>query len=203
MRSLHSFALVIPAFAAACSPYSPDLGPSPFLCGDAEPKCPDGYSCEPDPNGGAVMYCLAPNGAIPTDASNGSCANDSQLEPNNTKETAFQTPVATQKNTLTFAGLAICPKGDKDTYAVTITQMGQNLEMLIEFEDGGAAISGSILSNAGNPLMNASPVTGMNRVIRAYIPNMPTGVVFAQAYGPTMGTLQTNNYKLTINVTGP
>src|SRR3954467_6417067 len=30
---------------AACSPYDPSLPPQPFLCGSAEPKCPDGYTC--------------------------------------------------------------------------------------------------------------------------------------------------------------
>ncbi len=30
---------------AACSSYSPDLGSEPFLCGSAEPRCPDGYTC--------------------------------------------------------------------------------------------------------------------------------------------------------------
>ncbi len=202
MRSLITLALALSAFTA-CTPYNPDLGEAPFLCGQSDPKCPDGYTCEPDPNGGAAMYCLAPNATVPIDAATFLCSNDSQLEPNNTTMMAFQTPVAAQKNSLTFAGLAICPAGDKDHYSVTITQMGQNLEMILEYEDGGAPLSASILNNNGNPIMNASPVTGMNRVIRAYIPNMPTGVVYAQAYGPTMGALQMNNYKLTINVTGP
>ncbi|NVB81186.1 MAG: hypothetical protein HOV81_22510 [Kofleriaceae bacterium] len=197
MRSLISLAFVLPAFAA-CSPYNPELGPVPFLCGQEEPRCPDGYTCEDGSNG---AYCLAPNGVIPPDAVEFECHDDQNLEPNNDCSMAFQVPV---KPSITFAGLAICPKNDKDTYAVTVTA-NQNLEAIIEFEDGGAAISGSIMNNttACTPIMNASPVTGMPRVVRAYTPNLPAGTYYVQAYGPPTGALQVNNYKLTINVTGP
>jgi hypothetical protein len=33
---------------AACSPYEPSLPGAPFLCGDREPRCPDGYRCVTD-----------------------------------------------------------------------------------------------------------------------------------------------------------
>src|SRR5215813_9983198 len=99
---------------AACSPYSPDLGAAPFLCGDTDPKCPDGYMCT---TMGSANVCLQPNGHVP-DGGNGNCADDSALEPNDTIQTAFQTPVADTKPSLVFAGLAICPAGDKDTYSI-------------------------------------------------------------------------------------
>jgi len=200
MRSLLFFALA--SAITACSPYDPDLGPSPFLCGptDQNPRCPDGYTCQ---TMGTAEYCLAPQGTIPVDASNLNCDDDSQLEPNNSIQEAFQTPVATQKNTLTFAGLSICPMGDKDNYAITITAATQNLEMIIEYDASGADLQGSILSSNGTPLANASPVTGMTGVRKAYVPNAPVGTYYAAVFGPTMGELTTNNYKLTINVTGP
>lgn len=199
MRSLISLAFVLSAFAA-CSPYSPELGDVPFLCGSAEPRCPDGYTCMAGSSGGE--YCLAPNGVIPIDAPATNCANDQQLEPNNDYMTAFQTPVATQKSMLTFAGLAICPDGDKDTYALSTVAANQNIELTIEYEDGGAALSASILNGNGTPIMNASPVTGMPRVIKAMVPNVPVGVYYAQVYGPPMGAVKTNNYKMSIVVTG-
>lgn len=205
MKSL-SFAFLLSVSAiGACTPYDPDLGPAPFLCGMTEPRCPDGYTCMANTagSGGGPEYCLAPNGGVPIDGNHSNCADDSQLEPNDTTTTAFQTPVATQKNTLTFAGLAICPSGDKDTYAITITTMGQNLEVLIEYEDGGATLQGSTLNSGGISIANASPVSGMPGQLRAYTPNMPTGVFYAQVYGPASGALTTNNYKLTVNVTGP
>jgi hypothetical protein len=150
---------------AACSPYDPDLGESPFLCGPVEQseRCPDGYTCQMATNG--AEYCLKMGGTVPVDGNNLMCADDSSLEPNDMISQAFQTPVATQKMNLTFAGLAICPSGDKDNYSVTITQANQNLEVLIEYDAAaGADLQGSILNSGGTPIANASPTTaGMRR----------------------------------------
>jgi hypothetical protein len=202
MRTFLLSSLVLAGFAA-CTPYDPDLGGSPFLCGpvDQNPRCPDGYVCVMQGTSGE--YCVGQNGSVPVDGRPANCADDTQLEPNNTIQEAFITPVATQKNNLTFAGLAICPAGDKDTYSITITMANQNLEMIIEYDDGGAELQGSLLNTAGVPINNAALVSGMQRVKRAYVGNMPTGTAYAQVYGPNSGTLTTNNYKLTINVTGP
>lgn len=199
--------LVLISAAAACSPYDPDLGPAPFLCGaaDQNPRCPDGYTCQVGAGSGAAEYCVATGGGtVPVDGNSLNCADDSSLEPNDSIAQAFQTPVATQKNNLTFAGLSICPAGDKDDYSITITAANQNLEVLIEYDPAaGADLQGSLLNSGGQPIANASPVTGMVGVRRAYAPNLPTGVFYASVFGPSMGALQTNNYKLTINVTGP
>ncbi|HUS33338.1 MAG TPA: hypothetical protein VMZ53_32770 [Kofleriaceae bacterium] len=202
MRTLRFSILSLLAAAGACTPYNPDLGESPFLCGPMEqsPRCPDGYACV---TMNMKDYCVAEGGSVPVDARPANCADDSQLEPNDTIQQAFQTPVATQKNNLTFAGLSVCPAGDKDTYSITITTANQNLEMLIEYDDGGAELQGSILNSGGVPIANASAVSGMNRVKRAYTPNLPVGTYYAQAYGPNSGSQTTNNYKLTVNVTGP
>jgi len=201
MRSLLFLCLV--SAITACSPYDPDLGQSPFTCGpvDQNPRCPDGYTCQP-PDTAGKEWCQKPGDTIPIDGSNLNCADDSSLEPNDMITQAFQTPVATQKNTLTFAGLAICPSGDKDNYSVTITMANQNLEVLIEYDPAGADLQGSILNSGGTPIANASPTDPGHR--RAYTPNLPTGVYYAAVFGPTMGTgVTTNNYKMTINVTGP
>ena len=47
---------------AACSPYDPSLPSMPFLCGDQEPRCPDGYVCVGEPDGRRV--CRA-DGTVP------------------------------------------------------------------------------------------------------------------------------------------
>jgi hypothetical protein len=195
---MRSFSLLfVLGLFGACSPYDPDLGVAPFLCGDAEPRCPDGYTCQPQ---GSTEVCLAPGGSLP-DAGKGNCADDSTLEPNDSIQMAFQTPVATQKNNLMFAGLAICPAGDKDNYSITITMANQNLEMIIEYDASGADLQGAILNSNGAPIANATPMS--SGVRRAYTPNLPVGTYYAQVYGPSSGTVQTNNYKLTVNVTGP
>jgi hypothetical protein len=186
---------------AACTPYDPDLGSAPFLCGpmDQSPRCPDNYACVMQ---GATEYCVKSGGSVPVDSRPANCADDSQLEPNDSITSAFQTPVATQKNTLTFAGLAICPGGDKDTYSITITATGQNLEMIFDYDDGGAELQGALLNSSGVPIQNAS-LTTTARQKKAMVANLPAGTFYAQVYGPNSGGLTTNNYKLTINVTGP
>jgi hypothetical protein len=202
MRSINLGLFIVLASLAACSPYDPDLGPSPFLCGPADqtPRCPDGYACMMVDT---TEYCLAMGGTVPVDGNALNCADDSALEPNDMIAQAYQTPVATQKNNIVFAGLAICPNGDKDNYSVTITQANQNLEVLLEYDPAGADLQGSILNSGGTPIANASPVTGMPGHRRAYTPNLPTGTYYSAVFGPMMGGVTTNNYKLTINVTGP
>jgi hypothetical protein len=190
--------LLVAGSVAACSPYSPDLGVAPFLCGDTDPMCPEGYECMP--NGSGASVCVQPNGMIP-DGGTGVCADDSALEPNDTIQTAFQTPVADTKPSLTFAGLAICPMGDKDTYSIHIPTENMNLEVIVEYDPNGAVLNASILNAGGVPIASASPV--MEGQIRAYTANLPSGTYYAQVTGPTSGTLLTNNYKLTINTTGP
>jgi len=186
---------------AACSPYDPNLGPSPFLCGPADqnPRCPDGYTCMMS---GSAEYCLAPMGTVPVDASSTMCADDSSLEPNNSIQQAWVTPVAQTKQMFTLAGLSICPMGDKDDYSITITTAMQNLEVIIEYDANGADLQGSILNAGGQAIANASPVSGMQGMRRAYTPNLPVGTYYASVFGPMSGP-QTNNYKLSINVTGP
>jgi hypothetical protein len=115
---------------------------------------------------------------------------------------AWQTPVDQTKN-FPLAGLAICPTGDKDTYAITIRTANENLEMIIEYETDGAPLQGSILNSGGVSIQNTSPVAGAGNKARAYAANLPTSVYYVQVYGPNSGGLTTNNYKLDINVTGP
>ena len=126
----------------ACSPYDPDLGGAPFLCGDAEPQVPRRLHLPERGQRQRAMSASRRTARSPIDAHDRQLRRRQPLEPNNTIQTAFQTPVATRRTTSTFAGLAICPAGDKDNYAITITVDGQNLEVLIEYEDGGAALSG-------------------------------------------------------------
>ena len=46
-----ALALVAPV---ACSPYEPSLPTTPFLCGDQEPRCPEGFACVTDQDGRRV-----------------------------------------------------------------------------------------------------------------------------------------------------
>lgn len=201
MRTL--LLLSLTAAASACTPYSPDLGAAPFKCGPVEqsPRCPDGYTCIPGQGSNAPEVCVenGGNGMIP-DSNTGTCADDRTLEPNDTTATAWITPVDSTKS-FPLSALAICPAGDKDNYSLMITTMGENLEMIVEFEAGGAELQGAILNSGGIAIANATTTTA--NIKRAYTPNLPTGIYYVQVQGPAGGSLTTNNYKLNINVTGP
>ncbi len=201
---MRSLALAFLALAA-CSPYSPDLGAAPFLCGSAAPLCPDGYSCQ-SPQGGSASgsdgLCVKMGGAVPADSNPTACANDSSLEPNDTIAQAWMTPVDTRKN-FPLSSLAICPAGDKDTYAMNISVQGENIEVLIDYDTAGAPLQGAILNGGGNTVAQAMPVTGSPGHLRAYLANASVGSFYAQVFGPASGAVTTNNYNLTINITGP
>ena len=204
---MRSLALVFLA-ASACSPYSPDLGNSPFFCnGSGAPLCPDGYSCQ-SPQGGSASgsdgLCIKMGGMLPIDASPiGNCADDSALEPNDTKDTAWATPVDTSKKTFPLTNLAICPMGDKDNYSIVVSTDRENIEVLIEFDTAGAALQGAILNTTGTAVANAMGIQGSPGHLRAYLAMAPVGVYYAQVFGPADGSVTTNNYNMTINITGP
>jgi len=185
--------LFLASLAAACSPYDPDLGATPFLCGDMEPRCPDGYACNADGTG--RMVCQ--KGATVDGSMNGACANDSMLEPNDNINNAWQSPVATARMNISLTSLAICPGTDKDNYKIDITTEGQNLEVILTY-DPGNALSASILNGTGTSIKDGSPM-GTNQV-RVYAANLPVASYYASIFSANM---MENNYRIDINVTGP
>ena len=189
---MRNFVFIFPVLAA-CSAYDPDLGATPFLCGDTDPKCPEGYACNADSTG--RMVCE--KGATTDGAMQGSCANDSMLEPNDNINNAWQSPVATARMNISLTSLAICPGTDKDNYKVDITTEGQNLEVILTY-DPGNALSASLLNGTGTSIVNGTPM-GTNQV-RAYAANLPVGSYFASIFSANMTE---NNYRIDINVTGP
>jgi hypothetical protein len=200
---MKTFALLsvalLTSVVAACSPYSPDLGTTPFTCsgaGSAGPACPEGYACVPS---GSASFCLVNGGKVP-DAGAGVCADDSNLEPNDTITTAYITPVNGTTKAISYAGLAICPAGDKDTYKLTALA-SQNIEAVIEFDPNAAMLRASILNSSGTVVNAGNPVTGMPGKVRAFVATAPQGVYYVQVTGPATGTLVTNNYKLTLTET--
>ena len=92
--------------AAACNPYDPYLGARPFLCGDGEPSCPDGYVCSPSD------VCIAGDDVRPDASTAFVCADDGSLEPNDMPNRAFVTPIPSAGPKYSLLGLALCPTGD-------------------------------------------------------------------------------------------
>ena len=197
MRTLSLF--VFSMTVIACSAYNPNLAKAPFLCGDTDPKCPEGYDCVDDGTGRQV--CVTSGGMVPDAGSGGGfqCADDSNLEgstKNDTIQTAYQSPVAAQRKDITFAQLSICPEGDRDTYAIQIITDQSNLEAITSW-DSGQPVSVSILNNAGMSINNGTQVSGMN-ALRAYVANLPTGTFYVQTYAAS-GVK--NNYTISMTVT--
>jgi hypothetical protein len=193
-----AFALLI-ALSAACSPYSPDLGAAPFVCGSGDPRCPDGYDCVPA-GSSATMVCLQANGTLP-DAGMGQCADDSSLEPNNTYQTAhmFQ---SLPTGGLKLAGLAICPAGDKDTFGITPMVAGQTLQAAITFDPNQAILNVNILNSSG-AIIVPSQANGDGMAKATLVgPMTGGGATYIQiVVAPTETTLMTNgNYKLDMSL---
>jgi hypothetical protein len=199
---MRSFCLAF-VLVAACSPYSPNLGKTPFLCGMSDPKCPDGYSCQTI---GMQQVCVQ-NGATPPDAPNPNsmCADDSQVEmqngPNNDSiQTAYQTPVATSRKDLDFTNLAICPSGDKDYYSVQLTAV-QNIDVTVIYDTWGAVLQGEVDNSGGSRIGVLGP-SGADRTLHVYVANLPSDQYYVLVEGPSSTTGETrNNYELKIVVT--
>jgi hypothetical protein len=62
LRVVAAAGLAALAPAPACSPYDPSLPTTPFVCGDEEPRCPDGYVCVGEPDGRKV--CRAESASV-------------------------------------------------------------------------------------------------------------------------------------------
>lgn len=190
-------AICFASSVAACG-YNPDLGGAPFLCGADEPKCPDGYACM---DSGGKQVCLSTSGAVVDSGTSGfQCADDSLLEQqngpkNDTIAMAYSTPVASQRPDIAFAGLAICPEGDKDTYKIDITTANSNLEVITSW-DSGMPVSVSILNSSGTSI--APSMSNAEKSQRAFAANLPVGTFYAQAYA---AATTKNNYKISLKVT--
>jgi hypothetical protein len=182
----------------ACSAYDDNIGPTPYLCGETDPPCPEGYACQDDITTGEQV-CVGGGGSLSNDFD---CADDSELEPNNLLDVATATPLDAMK-TYAKEGLAICPANDKDLFAITIGTQNENIELNVEFQANGATLVGAILNAGGIPIATAKPVTGEPTKIRAFAQNLPAGQYYAQIAAGVSATLTLNNYKLDLDITGP
>ncbi len=180
-------AAIVVVLVAACDPYDGDLGPSPFLCGPTEPRCPDGYECLPD-NGAEVCF---ETGSHTGD----NCDDDGGSEPNDKLDAATPTGLDGM-TTFSVEGRTICPGIDKDNYALTLSATTGSIELTVDTD--GATLRAAILNQGGVPIATAAE-TGST--LQAKTQNLPAGGYYVQVAGPG-GSLPTNHYKLTV-VVGP
>jgi hypothetical protein len=165
LSSIFSFGLLV-----ACNPYDPDLGSSPFECGNDEPRCPEGYTCVEYSDMNQVCE-RSEGGEDDTDAGgNFQCANDTSIEPNNDIMTAFVTPIP-QMPMYSLLGLAVCPTGDRDHFRFSIATNGQNFEAQVSGLASRSALKLEVLTSAGAVVATGAPVAGTPQVVRVEIQN--------------------------------
>jgi len=185
-------ALLAPVAFTACNAYDTDLGPTPFLCGETAPRCPDGYGCQMDGLTGEEI-CVGNDDSLSQDFD---CADDSANEPNNALEEATSTE---SMKTFSAAGQSVCPAGDRDLFAIDIAQMNSAIELIVDFEAGGAELQLALLNAGGVPISTAKTVSEMK--LRAAAQNLPVGTYYASISAPVMETISVNNFSLSIAVT--
>ena len=187
---------------AACSPYSPNLGPEPFLCGSGMPQCPDGYACKTG-SGSAASVCMSTGGAaVDGNMLNGMCADDSQVEGtgrNDTLMTAYALPDLSTRPScqIILSSLAICPMGDKDDYSLTVADL-KTIEADVTYESWGSPLQGAITNMAGTPIKTLSAGSGSN-TITAAATNLNAGQYYIEVFGPASSP-GINNYRLTVTL---
>jgi hypothetical protein len=178
---------------AACDPYSPDLGPRPFRCGTDDPECPSGYQCvEHSPT---ERFCER-SGGNPDDPDSGNpieCDDDSSIEPNDTTDQAWVTPIPDSMPTVSLVQLSICPSSDKDLYRFGVQVNGKNLHVTVETESSGA-LALQILNGAGAVIANGAQTSDTR--IDVAVNNLSIGTYFVQVAAASPG--DTDNSTLDI-----
>ncbi len=193
---------------AACSPYNPNLGGEPFLCGSGAPACPSGYSCTGMSGSGMQMIC-EPNGkGVDANPLGAMCNNDQSLGNNHTVADAYMlpNPLPTQMSgmeSIMLGSLSICPIGDQDYFQIVINGAMdgtmQTLEADVAYDTWGSALTGYLLNSGGTQIKSLMPVSGMPRTISAVAASLPPDTYYIEVLS-TAAAPQMNNYTLTVTV---
>ncbi len=202
MRTSPLLAFVLVALAAACDPYDPDLGDTPFLCGTDEPRCPEGYAASMV---NSRCQCVATNADGPDGGGTGgpfTCNDDSAVsgDPmgNDTHQTATPTAIGAGAATAVFNAMSICPTTDVDVFRMNITQMGKRIDVRVQYDQSIGPLALELLDSAGNPVATGSPT-----------PNLVQATYTAQAAGFHYAKVSAgaadveNNYTIQMVVSGP
>lgn len=174
---------------AACNPYDPDLGKTPFRCGMSDPVCPDGYACN------ASGVCVQDLSDV--DASTQfSCSDDGMLEPNDMHTRAFVTPIPGASMMYSLLGMALCPAGDVDHYQFGVTQNGTNLEAQVVSVAGRTPLELNLLTTSGAVIATGISDAATPQKVRLEVSNrLAAGSYVIQVKTPDMTE---NNYDIVI-----
>jgi len=202
MRALLTSALLAAlAAAAGCNTYDPDLGQSPFRCGTSEPRCPRDYTCVTYSDTEEICENLS---LVTVDGGGGDggafdCADDSEIEPNDTVELATNTFIPSMHDEYRLVGLSICPDTDNDYFMFQIDVAGKNLRADLNYQSSRGQLFMSVLNSMGTVVREAEAVPGMPDVLRADVANMPQGMYYVQVRA-AVGFQ--NNYTIDIVTSG-
>ena len=180
-------ALLAVVAATGCTPYDPDLGAEPFLCGADDPRCPDGYVCVT-----RVGEQVCQRDEVVGDAGadgNLLCSGDTN-EPNETIQSS--TTVATQ-----MASAVICPSSDVDVFRLEANATGMNVRVQLDYDATRGELVVDLLNSTGIPIRTAARVSNDPNKLRADFENVAQG----SYYGRVRGTGFLNNYNITLIVT--
>jgi hypothetical protein len=190
-RAIASIILALPLAlaAAACNPYDPDLGKTPFKCGSESPRCPDGYECNPS---GVCVLDLND-----VDASTQfNCANDG-TEPNDTPNRAFVTQIPSGGMSYPLRNLSLCPAGDLDHFQFGVLANGTNLEARLVSVADRTPLQLTLLTPAGIMIATGISDDQDPQVVSLEVPNrLAAGSYVIQVKSPD--ATQENNYDLVI-----
>jgi hypothetical protein len=193
-------ATLLAAAAAGCNTYDPDLGQAPFRCGSTEPRCPRDYTCVTYSEAEEICEILGlPDGGVGGDGGSLDCADDSEIEPNDTTELATNTFIPAMQDEYRLVGLSICPDTDQDFFMFQIDIAGKNLRADVNYQSSRGQLFMSVLNSMGTVVREAEAVPGMPDILRADVANMPQGMYYVQVRA-AVGFQ--NNYTIDIVTSG-
>lgn len=176
--------------AMACNPYDPDLGNTPFRCGQSDPVCPDGYTCAPS------GVCILGDDIRPDASTAFTCADDSRLEPNDAPNRSFVTPIPSAGPKYSWLGLALCPAGDIDHFQFGVTANGTNVEAQVVSVADRTPLQLNLLANNGMVIVTGASDPADPQKVRLELSNrLATGTYIIQVKSPDNAE---NNYDLSI-----
>jgi hypothetical protein len=201
--ALFAMLIALAALAAGCNTYNPDLGSVPFRCGSDEPRCPLGYTCVTYSEEEALCEKTssgdAPDAGDRADAGGFTCADDGELEPNNSMEEPTDTMIPTQHDSYKLVSLSICPDTDVDVFLFNVDVSGKNLRADLTYMSARGQLVLEVLNDGGDVIKTGAAVAGMPDIVRAEVPNMPQGSYYVQVRAPAGIE---NNYTIEIVLSG-
>ncbi len=197
-------AMGLAALAAGCNTYNPDLGSVPFRCGTDEPRCPLGYTCVTYSEEEALCEKtggdeVADAGQQPDGGGGFSCADDGELEPNDSREEPTDTRIPDLHDDYKLVSLSICPDTDVDVFLFMVDISGKNLRADLSYMSARGQLVLEVLNDAGDVIKTGAAVAGMADLVRAEVPNMPQGSYYVQVRAPAGIE---NNYTIEILLSG-